>query len=34
MRISIQPMINDSTWSTGRNYIGTGGDVIDVYPDF
>jgi len=27
-------LINDSTWSTGGNYTGTGGQTIDVYPDF
>lgn len=29
-----KPLINDSTWSTGGNYTGTGGDVIDIYPTF
>jgi hypothetical protein len=29
-----KPLINDSTWSTGSNYTGTGGDVIDIYPSF
>jgi glycosidase len=29
-----KPLINDSTWSTGSNYTGTGGDTIDVYPTF
>jgi hypothetical protein len=29
-----KPLINDSTWSTGNNYTGTGGDVIDIYPNF
>jgi hypothetical protein len=29
-----KPLINDSTWSTGGNYTGTGGDVIDIYPSF
>ncbi|MGH3441451.1 MAG: alpha-amylase family glycosyl hydrolase, partial [Nitriliruptorales bacterium] len=27
-------LINDTTWSTGDNYIGTGGSTIDVYPTF
>ena len=29
-----KPLINDATWSTGSNYSGTGGDVIDIYPTF
>ncbi len=29
-----KPLIDDSTWSTGSNYTGTGGDVIDIYPSF
>ena len=29
-----KPLINDSTWSTGSNYTGTGGDVINIFPDF
>lgn len=29
-----KPLINDATWSTGGNYTGTGGDVIDIYPTF
>ncbi|HLF43011.1 MAG TPA: alpha-amylase family glycosyl hydrolase [Acidimicrobiia bacterium] len=29
-----KPLINDSTWSTGGNYTGTGGDAIDIYPSF
>ncbi|MFG6476936.1 alpha-amylase family glycosyl hydrolase [Microbacterium sp. P06] len=27
-------LIDDVTWSTGANFTGTGGDVIDVYPTF
>jgi len=27
-------LIDDVTWSTGSNFTGTGGDVIDVYPTF
>ncbi|GAA2227119.1 alpha-amylase family glycosyl hydrolase [Herbiconiux moechotypicola] len=27
-------LIDDTTWSTGSNFTGTGGDVIDVYPTF
>lgn len=29
-----KPLIDDSAWSTGSNYTGTGGDVIDIYPSF
>ncbi|MEU6412028.1 S8 family serine peptidase [Microbispora sp. NPDC046933] len=29
-----KPLINDSTWSTGSNYYGVGGQVADVYPAF
>ncbi|QAY59090.1 alpha-amylase [Microbacterium protaetiae] len=29
-----KPLIDDATWSTGSNYTGTGGDVIDIYPTF
>jgi glycosidase len=29
-----KPLINDQTWSTGNNYIGTGGSTIDIYPSF
>jgi len=29
-----KPLINDTTWSTGSNYTGRGGDVINIYPDF
>ena len=32
--LQFKPLINDSTWSTGSNYTGTGGDTIDVYPTF
>lgn len=27
-------LINDTTWSTGGNFTGTGGTTIDVYPTF
>ncbi|MGW9113256.1 alpha-amylase family glycosyl hydrolase [Microbacterium sp. NPDC055683] len=27
-------LLNDATWSTGANFTGTGGEVIDVYPTF
>ena len=33
-RFEFKPMINDNTWSQGNNYIGTGGQTIDVYPNF
>lgn len=29
-----KPLIDDSTWSTGSNYTGTGGSTIDIYPNF
>ncbi|MDO8121601.1 hypothetical protein Q6346_09790 [Isoptericola sp. b490] len=29
-----KPLINDATWSTGSNYVGTGGQTIDIYPSF
>ncbi|MFL2001592.1 alpha-amylase family glycosyl hydrolase [Microbacterium sp. A1-JK] len=29
-----KPLIDDVTWSTGGNFTGTGGDVIDIYPTF
>lgn len=29
-----KPLIDDVTWSTGGNYVGTGGDVMDIYPTF
>lgn len=29
-----KPLINDSVWSTGNNFTGTGGQVIDIYPNF
>jgi len=27
-------LINDTTYSTGDNYIGTGGQTLDIYPAF
>lgn len=27
-------LINDSQWSNGNNYVGTGGQTIDIYPNF
>ncbi|WP_236602645.1 alpha-amylase family glycosyl hydrolase [Microbacterium sp. 8M] len=29
-----KPLIDDATWSSGSNYSGTGGSVIDIYPSF
>ncbi|SKA88000.1 Glycosidase [Caloramator quimbayensis] len=29
-----KPLINDSQWSTGSNFVGTGGQTIDIYPQF
>lgn len=29
-----KPVIYDETWSDGSNFIGTGGDTIDIYPTF
>lgn len=29
-----KPLINDATWSTGSNFVGTGGQTIDIYPSF
>lgn len=29
-----KPLINDTAWSTGSNYVGTGGSTIDIYPTF
>ena len=29
-----KPLINDTTWSVGNNYVGTGGQTVDVYPSF
>jgi len=31
---SFKPLIDDSSWSTGDNYVGTGGTVINIYPNF
>ena len=27
-----KPLINDTTYSTGDNYVGTGGQTLDIYP--
>ncbi|WP_313131908.1 alpha-amylase family glycosyl hydrolase [Anaerocolumna sp.] len=29
-----KPLINDTTWSIGNNFIGVGGQTIDIYPNF
>lgn len=29
-----KPLINDSLWSSGNNFIGRGGETIDIYPEF
>lgn len=29
-----KPLINDETWSSGNNFVGTGGTSIDIYPSF
>lgn len=29
-----KPLINDTTYSTGNNYVGTGGQTLDIYPTF
>lgn len=29
-----KPLINDSVWSVGPNYVGTGGSTIDIFPTF
>jgi hypothetical protein len=29
-----KPLINDTTYSTGDNYVGTGGQTLDIYPVF
>ena len=29
-----KPLINDATYSTGDNYVGTGGQTLDIYPAF
>jgi hypothetical protein len=30
----LKPLINDTTYSTGDNYVGTGGQTLDIYPAF
>ena len=29
-----KPLINDTTYSTGENYVGRGGETLDIYPAF
>jgi len=29
-----KPLINDTTYSAGENYVGTGGQTLDIYPAF
>ena len=29
-----KPLINDASYSTGENYVGTGGQTLDIYPAF
>lgn len=29
-----KPLINDMTYSAGENYVGTGGQTLDIYPVF
>jgi hypothetical protein len=29
-----KPLINDRTYSTGENFVGTGGQTLDIYPVF
>ncbi|MGC3999377.1 MAG: alpha-amylase family glycosyl hydrolase [Anaeromyxobacter sp.] len=33
-RFEYKPLRNDVTWSTGSNYVGTGGATMDIYPSF
>jgi glycosidase len=33
-QFEFKPLINDTNWSSGNNYIGVGGDTIDIYPSF
>ncbi|MCT4542861.1 MAG: alpha-amylase family glycosyl hydrolase [Vallitalea sp.] len=32
--VQFKPLINDGTWSTGNNYTVTGGQTVDIYPNF
>jgi len=29
-----KPLVNDSAWSLGNNYVGVGGQAVDIYPTF
>ena len=29
-----KPLINDTGYATGENYVGTGGETVDIYPVF
>jgi glycosidase len=33
-KFEFKPLINDSQWSLGENYVGVGGATIDIYPIF
>jgi hypothetical protein len=33
-RFQFKPLVNDTTYSTGDNYVGTVGQSLDIYPDF
>jgi hypothetical protein len=30
----VKPLINDTIYSTGDNFVGTGGQTLDIYPAF
>ncbi|MDQ0415465.1 MULTISPECIES: hypothetical protein [Mesobacillus] len=32
--VEFKPLINDTTWSTGNNFTVTGGQTLDIYPNF
>jgi len=33
-KFQLKPLINDMTYSTGDNYVGTGRQTLDIYPTF
>ena len=33
-KFQFKPLINDMTYSTGGNYVGTGRQTLDIYPTF
>ena len=33
-RFQFKPLVNDTTYSTGDNYVGIVGQSLDIYPDF